>query len=226
MFTTSKFNKQFNKINQTFNHGILSFDQQHVNKVFFSDRIKFNNQKNLIKNLSKNSAVIFREYDLNFPDRYSMAIELKKILNPKNKFLVAKDFTLVKKIKADGIHFSDLDKKIPINFLNKKSFPKNFIFSLALHPKNNFRSLGLIKKYQPDWIFISPIFATTSHVNQSSIGIIKFSKLIFKIKNFACKNKKFMPKIYALGGINFGNLKILSKLQISGFGAIDLFKNL
>jgi thiamine monophosphate synthase len=129
---------------------------------------------------------------------------------------------LAKKLKADGVHFSDHDKNILPFFLQKKSLPKNFIFSLAIHHE---RSISLVKKLKPDIIFFSPIFKSSSHINQKPIGLINFSRFLIKTKYFYCKNKNYQPRIYGLGGINFSNLKKLRKINVAGFGAIELFKN-
>jgi thiamine-phosphate pyrophosphorylase len=129
------------------------------------------------------------------------------------KILVGKDFALAKKIKADGVHFSDFDK-LPLQFLKKKSFPKKFIFSFSSH---NFKSA---LKTKANMIFISPIFPTTSHAEAKSLGLKNLAKIAFK-----SKNPNYLTRsVYALGGVNSKNIKSLRKLKISGFGAIDFFK--
>ena len=78
-------------------------------------------------------------------------------------------------------------------------------------------------------IFISPIFATTSHQGDLPIGMLQLKKIILK-NNVFTKNKKIssnkFKEIYPLGGINKKNIKPLLRLNISGFAGIDLFKNL
>lgn len=185
--------------------------------VFFTDRKKILDFDATIKNLPKNSAIIIREYDLNKAQRELFARKIIALAKPRGiKILIGKDFLLAKKLKADGLHFSDFDK-IPTQFLQKKLWPKNFIFSLAAH---SFKSFLTAQKLAPNWLFISPIFLSTSHPNTKNLGLKNLAKISFKTKN----QPYFAPNIYALGGVNLENLKSLRKLPIHGFGAIDLFQ--
>lgn len=180
--------------------------------VFFTDRKKVLDLEKTVKNLPKNSWIIFREYDLDKKNREILAQKIAKIARVKSlKMLVGKDFALAQKIKAGGAHFSDKEK-IPLQFLQKKSFPKNFIFSFACH---NLRSFLRIKKLPLTAIFFSPIFPTTSHPHGRALGV----NFLRKISG----EKRIAKKIFALGGINSKNIKTLRKLGIAGFGAIDLF---
>ncbi len=187
--------------------------------VFFTDRKKVSDFALVIKSLPKNSTIIIREYDLDKNSRQDFAQKIVKLAQGKYlKILVGKDFNLAKKIKADGVHFSDFDK-LPLQFLQKKSFPKKFIFSFACH---NFKSIKKSAKFKPNIIFISPVFATTSHFQTKELGIKTLAKIVFKIKSSGSNH--FLSKIYALGGINLQNIKQLKKLPIQGFAAINLFK--
>lgn len=194
-----------------------------VNCVFFTSRNKISNPLKIIKFLPKNSAIIFREYDLPENLRLNEAqkffSEIKKFPEKKLKFIVGKDLDLALKLKAHGVHISDNDFEKFSNF-NKKNLPKNFITSIAIH---NFRNFSYAQKNNIDWVFFSPIFATTSHPNQPNIGLIKLSRFLIKTKYFV-NSKNFKPRIFALGGINFSNIKLVRSLKIAGFGAIDLFK--
>lgn len=133
-----------------------------------------------------------------------------------HKILIGKDFALAKKLKADGLHFSDFEK-IPTQFLQKKLWPKNFIFSLSCH---SLKSVLKAQKLRPSQLFITPVFPTSSHALQKNLGLKNLAKISFKTK----KPPYFSPNIYALGGVNLENLKSLHQLKIHGFGAIDLFQ--
>ena len=167
--------------------------------VLFTDRKKISDFDAVIKNLPKNSAIIIREYDLGKKEREIFAQKITNLARPLGiKILIGKDFLLAQKIKADGIHFSDLDK-LPLVFLKKQSFKKNFIFSLACH---SFKSIEKSIKFKPDIIFISPIFPTNSHLGTTSLGIINLQKISFKYRN----HNYHQTKISALGGINLDNI--------------------
>lgn len=130
--------------------------------------------------------------------------------------MIGKDIELAKKLSADGVHFSDFDN-LPMQFLNKKSFPKNFMFSFSCHSEKSLRKASSLNL---DMVFISPIFTTTSHNEAKTLGILNLAKI-------ATQNKKqnyFRPlPLFALGGINQKNIPALKKLKLQGFGAIDYF---
>ncbi len=183
--------------------------------VFFTDRKKITDFEKIIKTLPKNSAIIIREYDLEKKDREIFAKKIINLARPQGlKILIGKDISLAKKVKADGIHFSDFDK-LPLIFLKRESFTKKFLFSFACH---SLKSVLKAKKLKADMVFISPIFATTSHVGQKTIGLKHLAKFAFNSKN--------SNYLYALGGINKINIKAITKLNLGGFGAIEFFKNL
>jgi len=184
--------------------------------VFFTCSKKVSDFEKTIKNLPKKSYVIIREYNLNKKDREIFAQKIIALARPKGlKILVGKDFALARKIKADGVHFSDFDK-LPLQFLQKKSFAKKFIFSFACH---NLKSALRSQKLKADMIFITPIFPTTSHLEAKIIGLRNLAKITSKTKN----SPYFSSTIYALGGVNSTNIKSINKLGISGISAIDLF---
>lgn len=184
-------------------------------QILFTDRKKINNLEKTIKNLGKNSAIIIREYDLKTKDRSDFAKNVSK-LSRQNKIIVGKDLNLAQSLKADGVHFSDLDK-LPIKAIIKKRSSPNFLFSYSCHSYKNLLQALRINIF--DIIFISPIFPTTSHKKQKSVGIIRFGKMVTK-NSIAKKNN-----IYALGGINRKNFNSLRKIGIKGFGAIDFFNH-
>ncbi len=186
--------------------------------IFFSDRTKISDLETTIKSLPKNSAIVIREYDLDKKDREIFTRKVLALARPLGlKIIVGKDIFLAKKIKADGIHFSDLDH-LPIQFLQKKTFAKKIIFSFACH---NCKSILRAKKLGTDIIFISPIFPTTSHLNAQGIGIKNLAKISLKTKSSSYPHQS----LYALGGINSKNLSSVRKLGLSGFAAISLFLN-
>lgn len=191
--------------------------------VLFSDRGKIKNFAATIANLPKNSAIIFREYDLKPLKKRALAQELlKEARKFKHRFLIGKDFALARQIKADGVHFSDRDL-LPFCLRNKKvrqkKLPKNFLLSFACHDLRSIRNCQKpSSNLSPDLLFLSPIFPSSSHPNQEGIGIFNWRKAA-----------KFVKKngFYPLGGVNSVNFKLLQKTATKsitpGFGAIDFF---
>lgn len=190
--------------------------------VFFTDRKRVEDFSVVIKSLPRNSAIIIREYDLEKNDRENFAKEIIKIAKLEGFIcLIGKDIDLAKKLKADGVHFSDFDK-LSAKILNRSGFNKKFIFSFACHDEN---SIKKAQKLKADMIFISPIFPTLSHLNTKNIGLKNLSKISLKTKNNIYGKNRFSPAIYALGGINQSNISAIRKFNLSGFAAISLFLN-
>ncbi len=188
---------------------------------FFLDKKKILaancNLENVIKQLPNNCAVIVRQYEMKKEERENLAKSIIKIARPLGiKTLIGKDFYLARKVRADGVHFSDFDI-MPFNFLREKKYLKKFIFTFSCH---SLKSLLKSQIFQPDIVFISPIFPTTSHINTKTLGIKNLAKITLKTKSKTyCKTS-----ICALGGIDKNNIISIRKLRkISGFGAISLF---
>ena len=154
--------------------------------------------------------MIFREYDLKSKEREILAQEILAICREQNhKFLIGKNFELARKLRADGVHFSDQDH-LPLQIFNRQHWPRKFIFSFACH---NFLSVLKSQQLKADMIFASPIFATKSHPNIAPLGLKELSKIIRVSK---------IP-VFALGGVSLENINSLQKLGIAGFGGIGLF---
>ena len=190
----------------------------------FNDSKKIVDINQVLKKLPKNSNIIFRNYQLNNKIKLELAKDFKKNTQKfSHNFIVGKDFILANKISAHGVHFSDNDLKnncLKILIYRRFFGKKKLFFSFAIH---NLKSLNFCKILQPDCLFISPVFATTSHQNSKFLGFynfIKFRRII---------NKKFkidLLNIAPLGGINLQNLRRLNNIKIAKFGAIDFFSDL
>lgn len=124
-------------------------------------------------------------------------------------FLVGNDMALAKRIKADGVHFSEsLAKKKDLTRLRRR-YP-HWIFSHATHSDPG------LEKYQPqknwDFCIISPLFPTRSAsrrhlVNQKKLRHIRPSR---------------RRKMILLGGLNKSNLRKILSLKPGGVAAISL----
>ncbi|MFT6077795.1 MAG: thiamine-phosphate pyrophosphorylase [Myxococcota bacterium] len=177
---------------------------------FFTDRKRIENIFEVVEYLPKNTAIIIREYDLEYSDRLEFSQKIAAIAKQNKQIvLVGKSWKLARQIRADGVHFSDLDSNI---FLPQNC--KKMILSFSCHhPKSLIRA----KKLNADLVFFSPVFATKSHPNKKPVGI-------FALRNFAKRTslKSNIPT-FALGGINENNVKLLSGAFVSGFGGISNF---
>ncbi|MCE3255203.1 MAG: thiE1 [Rickettsiaceae bacterium] len=176
---------------------------------FFTDRKRVKDIFSVVENLPKNSAVIIREYDLSEEKRLDFAQKIIAIARKnrrKNlKILVGKNYSLARKIKADGVHFSDQNQvQLPAK-TNKK-----MIFSYSCHyPK----SVSKAKKLDCDLVFYSPIFVTNSHPEAKPVGLPQLRKFI----------RQSQIPTYALGGIDEKNIRLLKDTGVAGIGGISIF---
>jgi len=184
--------------------------------ILFSDSKKIANIAKIIAKLPKNSSIIIREYHLDEKSRKEFAQNVIKLAKKNNiKVIIGKNIELAKKLGANGVHFSDLDK-LPIQLLKKSAFKKDFILSIACHSEKSllkYRALGI------DKLFLSPIFTTSSHNSAKIFGFLNLAKITSKHKKYGYVTNR----LYALGGVRSDNLKKLRKINITGFGAIDYF---
>ncbi|MDA0902137.1 MAG: thiamine phosphate synthase [Proteobacteria bacterium] len=180
---------------------------------FFTDRKRFSNVFDDIAALPKGSAVIIREYDLSYEKRLEFAQKVREIAKEKELlFLIAKNLKLAIETKAHGVHFTDYDQSW-LEYLRFQKFcRKDFMFACSCH-----KPTSLIKadKLGFDALFYSPIFPTKSHPDRKALGVRHLQK--------ASRNKK--TAIYALGGVNTKNIKLLHSCNINGIAGISLFSN-
>ena len=105
-------------------------------------------------------------------------------------------------IYIDGIHYP--------NWLQSNNIRNNVIRSISVHSGKDVRKS---LKLRADFVFIAPVFKTTSHKNKNNLGVIKLGLLV----------RLFKLPVIALGGINEKNVSRLKGLPISGCAGIDVF---
>lgn len=180
---------------------------------FFTNRHQFSDIFSVIKNLPRNSGVIIREYDLDFAQRLEFAKKIVKIAKERHLLTFAgKDLRLALQAKTNGVHFSDQDQRQKQYLSYQKSNP-HFLFSYSCHSE---KSLKKAARFNFDFLFLSPIFPTNSHQESLTINHQKLTRISLN-NNFP---------LYALGGINSKNIKLLKKSRIYGIGAISLISKL
>tara|TARA_B100000700_G_scaffold298955_1_gene365393 strand:- start:1218 stop:1802 length:585 start_codon:yes stop_codon:yes gene_type:complete len=170
---------------------------------YFIDKL----EKNDIKKLNQNIAVIYRNYN--------KKISLKKLKDFKDhlkknkiKFFLANNIKLANQLDLDGAYIPSFNNKISTNYFQKK---KKFLLIGSAH---SLKEIMIKKKQGVNTIFVSPLFKT--YKSSNCLDINKF--------NILTRNSKV--NIIALGGINKFNLKKLSLIKIYGFASISFFKNI
>lgn len=189
---------------------------------YFTDSNKTSNLNQVLKNLPKNCNIIFRYYDkTNIEKQQILKNIISSNLIKRSSVFIGKNPYLAYDFRIKNIHFSDYD----FNKSNKSFFLESYKLkkigckiSLSIH---SLMSLKLARIMQPNFIFLSPIFPTSTHNSAYNIGFFNF----IKYKKIA-ETKFNIDNILPLGGINLQNLSRLNKVNIKGFGAIDFFNNL
>tara|TARA_B100001939_G_scaffold200322_1_gene172190 strand:+ start:1839 stop:2396 length:558 start_codon:yes stop_codon:yes gene_type:complete len=156
-----------------------------------------------IKNIKKDTAVIFRNYKNN--TNKDLLIKIRNYLKiRKIKFILANDIKLAICLKLDGAYIPSFNKSVKhLNFYIKKDF-------LFIGSAHNLKEIRMKEIQRCDAIFISSIFKK----NTNYLGINRFN-LISKLTN---------KKVIALGGISKKNLKQIKLTSASGFAGISYFK--
>ena len=172
--------------------------------VFMTDQARIPNPDKVCLALPRGSIVILRDYD--FSGRKALALTLKKICKKQGlRLLIAGDFDLAKKVKADGVHLPEHMLFEYFTYGQLKNFP---LITAACH---NRKSLHRAMTIGVDAAIVSPVFKTNSHVGVAGIGVHVFSRLI----------NRCGLSVVALGGISCRNVGQLKGLDIAAIAGID-----
>ena len=196
------------KINELLEYSkeIRSKDNKLPKVIIIFDDESFDKKKLLKLKIPKKSAFLLRSYETK--KRKKIAKQLLNFCKMKKiKLLIGSDIKLAEDINADGIHFPEyMVKKNKINWTYIKNVKSNkkWIITTAVH---NIQSLKKAEELNIDAALLSPVFPSKSHPNNKSLGLNKFLKIVKKTK---------LP-IYALGGINIKNVKLLIETDIIGY---------
>ena len=162
--------------------------------------------ENHIRNLSKEVAIIFRNYEMEYNEE--LILNIKKACQKQGrKFILSNNLKLAIKLDLDGVYFPSFNKSI--NF-NKGNFKKKFIIIGSAH---SIKEIKIKERQGVQLIFLSPLFRLKK--NNRFLGPIRFNLLASKTN----------IKVIALGGINKLNFKKLNLVKSYGFAGISYFMN-
>jgi 8-oxo-dGTP diphosphatase len=114
----------------------------------------------------------------------------------------------VKRYNIDGIH---LKSKELMNYENRP-ISGDYILGASCH---NEKELIRAEKLNANYVFISPVLATTSHPEKNAIGWDRFFELSEKVE---------LP-VYALGGMTPADLNVAKKYNAYGVAMIGAIWN-
>jgi thiamine-phosphate pyrophosphorylase len=179
----------------------------------FSDRHRCADWRAGLHRAGPHCGLILRDYDA--PSRATMAAEMAAFCASENRsFSVAGTLDLAQGHYA-GFHCPSYLLRRPLKFGLKDSAIDKSISSAAVH---NLAELYAAKKAGIKRVFISPVFATNSHIGARGLGVIRAQNLAR-----AAQNMGLVP--LALGGMDAQKLRRLNGAQglFAGLGAIDAF---
>ena len=152
-----------------------------------------------IMQLPNGAGIIFRHYELPFSDRRALFRCVQRLAKARRHLLLLADTpTMARQWGADGAHSRSPYRSVGIR-------------TVAVH---NAREAVLAKRLGADLIFVSPVFATQSHIDARGIGAVGVGRI-------AGRQRK---RTIALGGMTAKRAKSLAALNLHGWAAIDAFR--
>jgi len=159
--------------------------------------------KKILKNLSTETAIIYRNYSKNI--NKIEILKLREFCNKKKlRLFISNNFKLALNLNLDGAYIPSFNKSFyHLSFSLKKDF-------IIIGSAHNLREIRIKELQKVDAIFLSSIFKK----NNNYLGLFKFLNL----RSLSKKN------IIALGGISKKNKKVLHMINLWGFSGISYFK--
>ena len=180
--------------------------------VLMTDDQRLPDPREAIKQLPRDSMVIFRHYG--HPDRARLAAKIRiECRRLGHRILMANDIELALALGADGVHLPEY--RIWQSPSIYQQIPENLIVTSACHGMATLRKICLLpRRFRPDGLLISPVFATRSHPGATSLSSAQVRHMAMQ-----CHQRGITP--IGLGGINretCGFLRSSSLASLAGIG--------
>jgi thiamine-phosphate pyrophosphorylase len=154
--------------------------------------------------LPKGAAIILRHTDDG--ERAALAQSLRGIARRRGlRLLIAGDAPLAARLACDGLHLSEARSSEAAHW---KALHPDWLITAAAH---SLSGVGRAARARCDAVLFGAVFATQSHVGRASFGVSRFRILAQSMR---------VP-VYALGGVNAGNVQRLTGARLAGIAAID-----
>jgi len=177
-----------------------------------TDSIRLSEPKEILKYLSKDMGIIYRNNQKkNIPSETKKIF--KKCIEKRIKFFFAGSIYQASSLRITNIHIPENLLRIPTKAgLHLRRTNKRLLITASAH---NYPAIIRASQLGVSAILLSPVFETESNFGKNYLGIVRFSMLV---------NKSLSP-IFALGGVNKNNVKKLYFTNASGVAALNAFKN-
>jgi thiamine-phosphate pyrophosphorylase len=165
-----------------------------------TDAVRLKDPAGAVRALPRGAGVIVRHTDDRA--RRALAEQLAPLCRQRGlKLLIAGDWRLAARVKADGLHLSERISRIGVNgaaLLWQRKAKR--ILTTAAH---NIAAMIRGTHLGADAVILAPVFTTASHPNAPTLGATRFAALVRKV---SCP-------VIALGGIT---AQTASRLLLSG----------
>lgn len=173
--------------------------------AYLSDQTREPHPERIIRVLPRGAAFILRDYKvagrLGLARRLAALCRMHQVL-----FVVGGDAELAAAVRADGFHRPQWASEKSVSMAQSAGC---FVTAACHHREELDRAAA----FGADLVFLSPVFATQSHVRATSLGPGGFHALAAQSS---------LP-VLALGGIDETNAHKIAAAQVAGFGAIGAF---
>lgn len=157
--------------------------------------------------LPKGSAIILRHYEMDASARHDLAVALVRACRPRNvRVLIGDDPSLARAIGAAGVHLPEHSVQRGRSLWRLWRRPDWLVTAAAHSPA----AMARARQAGVDAILLSPVFATKSHPDARSLGVLRFTGF--------CRASP-LP-VYALGGISAPTVRFLRGSGAMGIAAI------
>jgi thiamine-phosphate pyrophosphorylase len=154
-----------------------------------------------IRRLPFGSGVVFRHYHLASVERRRLFGQVRRICRQRGHMLVLAGSEMIAlRWHADGFHHR--------SGRSRSALPRTA-------PGHNRTELVEALRNGADLLFISPLFATTSHPGSGALGGLAFNALAKQSR---------AARVIALGGMSQGRARALNRALVHGWAAIDAFR--
>jgi thiamine-phosphate pyrophosphorylase len=153
----------------------------------------------LARTLPRGAGIVFRHHATTAAERRALFERIRRVARRRRLvLLLAGTPAQARAWGADGAH-------------HRSALMSKGLRSVAVH---NRRELALAMQVGADLVFVSPVFATSSHPGVRSLGVARFGLLVGNTRRHTI----------ALGGLNDNSFKKLRAMLAHGWAAIDAFE--
>jgi len=174
-----------------------------------TDDVRLPDPATALAQLPRGNGVVLRHYGDR--DRAALAEKLARLSKQHGLvFVVAADWRLAARIKADGLHLPEHAARSLSP--GARLWLRSKLLTAAAHSAEGLRHA---KKAKADAVFLAPVFATRSHPGARFLGRLRFAQLV---------RQAGMP-VMALGGVNAGTISALNDSASAGIAGIGFAQN-